>query len=72
MRGSVAAPEFDAFLPLDPGSGKGFFRIPDLGSQTHIFDSLMTNFKVKSTISLVFWLEKFSYPVQNIKLFTIL
>ncbi len=37
------------FLPLDPdpGSGIGFF--PDLGSrsQTHIFESLVTNFWVK-------------------------
>jgi hypothetical protein len=24
------------FDPLDPGSGIGFFRIPDLGSQTQI------------------------------------
>ncbi len=39
------------FWPLDPGSGIGFFRIsdpgsliPDLGSQTHIFKSLLTIF----------------------------
>ncbi len=32
---------------LTPGSGKGFFRIPDLGSQTHIFESLMTIFLSK-------------------------
>jgi hypothetical protein len=33
------------FRPLDPvpGSGIGFFRIPDLGSQTHIFESLVTS-----------------------------
>ncbi len=31
-----------AFSPLDPGSGIGFFRIPDLGSQTHILESLVT------------------------------
>jgi hypothetical protein len=28
----------------DPGSGLSFFRILDPGSQTHIIDSLMTNF----------------------------
>ncbi len=33
----------------DPaGSRIGLFRIPDLGSQTHIFDILMTNFWVKN------------------------
>jgi hypothetical protein len=26
------------FWPLDPGSGIGFFRISDPGSQTHTFD----------------------------------
>jgi hypothetical protein len=26
----------------DPGFGIGIFRIPDLGTQTHIFESLMT------------------------------
>jgi hypothetical protein len=25
-----------------PGSGIGFFRIPDLGTQIHIFDSFVT------------------------------
>jgi hypothetical protein len=44
---SVADSGSGAFLTLDPGSGIGFFRIPDLGSQTHIFDGLMTNFWVK-------------------------
>jgi hypothetical protein len=50
---SVADPDpgFGAFLPLDPGSGIGFFRIPDLESQTHIFESLyvVTTFQVKSS-----------------------
>ncbi len=35
-----------------------FFRIPDLGSQTHIFDSLMTKFWVRSTIILSFMAKK--------------
>jgi hypothetical protein len=39
------------FLPLDPGSGIGFFRIPDLGPQTHIFESLF-NFLPKN-LSLI-------------------
>ena len=32
-------------LDPDPGSGIGFF--PDPGSPTHIFESLLTNFRVK-------------------------
>ncbi len=40
------------FLPLDPGSGIGFFqdpesRITDPGSQTHIFEGLVTIIKEK-------------------------
>ncbi len=35
---------------LTPGSGKGF--IPDPGTQTHIFEILVTIFWGKSTISL--------------------
>ncbi len=35
-----------------PGSGMGFFRIPDLGSQTHSFESLVTMVWVKSSIIL--------------------
>ena len=56
---SVADPGSGAFLNLDPGSGIGFFRISDPasrisdpGSQTQIFDSLMTTSWVKSTIIL--------------------
>ncbi len=37
------------FWPLDPGSGIVFFRISDPGSQTHIFESLITFFWVKSS-----------------------
>jgi hypothetical protein len=42
------------FLTLDPdpGSRIGFFWIPDLGSQPHIFLSIVTNFWVKSSIIL--------------------
>jgi hypothetical protein len=45
-------PGSGAFLTLDPGSGIGFFRIPDLGSQTHIFESLVTIFWVKSYLKI--------------------
>jgi hypothetical protein len=31
-------------LIMDPESGIGFCPIPDLGSQSHIFDSSMANF----------------------------
>jgi hypothetical protein len=42
------------FWPLDPGSGMVFpgSRIPDSESQTHIFESLMTIFGVKSSLFL--------------------
>jgi hypothetical protein len=36
----------------DPGSGIGFFLIPDLGSQIHIFERLVTNFGEKVYNSL--------------------
>ncbi len=49
---------FDHWI-RDPGSGIGLFRIPDPrsripdpGSQTHIFESLVTTFWVKSSIIL--------------------
>jgi hypothetical protein len=50
---SVVDPGSGAFLTLDPdpGSGIGFF--PDPGSQPHIFQSLVTNFEVKS--STILW-----------------
>jgi hypothetical protein len=38
-------PGSDAFLT--PGSGIGFFRISDPGSQTHIFESFVTIFLCK-------------------------
>ncbi len=52
---SFADPGSGAGLTLDPGSGAFltldpvFFRIPVPSFQTHIFDSLMTNFWIKST-----------------------
>ncbi len=44
LRCSVADPDPGSGAFLTPGSGIGFFRIPDLGSQTHAFESLMTIF----------------------------
>jgi hypothetical protein len=55
------------FLPLDPGSGIGFFRIPDLGSQTQIFESLVTIFWVKSSITLRKLAQIFFYNTSRIK-----
>jgi hypothetical protein len=39
-------------IPFDPGSGirNTFFRISNPGSQIRIFESLMTDFWIKSTI----------------------
>jgi hypothetical protein len=42
---------FDPWI-RDPGSGMGFFRIPDPGSQDHILKSFLTIFLVKSYIIL--------------------
>ncbi len=51
---SVADPDTrsGAFLNLGSGIRNRFFRISDPGSQTNIFDCLMTNFGVKSMIIL--------------------
>ncbi len=38
-----------AFLTLTPGSRIGFFQIPDPRSKTYIFESLLTDFWVKSS-----------------------
>ncbi len=56
------------FWPLDPGSGIGFFRISDPGSQTHIFDSLVTIFLGKKfynslKIGLNFFLQHFKTKI---------
>jgi hypothetical protein len=47
---------------------------PDPGSETHIFDSIMTNFWVKSTGTAILSVlaKKICLPVQKLKLFTIL
>jgi hypothetical protein len=59
---------------FDPGSGI-VFSDPDLGSgsQTHIFDSFMTNFSfwVKNTVILNDIAKKKSFTCSKIKLFTI-
>jgi hypothetical protein len=47
----------------DPDPGSGIFLEVFPGSQTHIFDSLMTNFWVQKTIILSDLVKKFSLPV---------
>ncbi len=75
IKSSVANPDpgSGAFLTLDPGSGIGFFRIPDLGSQTHIFDSLIKILGIKYLcfykVFLCVWLNNF-FTCSKIKLFT--
>jgi hypothetical protein len=49
---SVADPDSGSSAFLTPGSGMGFFRISD-GFQTHIFQSLVTNFWVKKLYNSV-------------------
>jgi hypothetical protein len=47
---SVADPDPRSGAFLTPGSGIGFF--PDPGSQTYLFESLVTIFWVKSSMIL--------------------
>ncbi len=51
------------FLPLDPGSGMDFFRIPDLGSRIPrpYFEVLFDNFLVKS--SIILWKKHFKTKI---------
>jgi hypothetical protein len=49
---SVADPDPGSGAFLTPGSEIGLFRIPDLGSQTHIFESLVTIFWIKTSLTL--------------------
>jgi hypothetical protein len=51
------------------GSGIGLF--PDPGSQTHIFDNLMTNIWVKNTIILSVLAKEIFFTCSKMKLFTI-
>ncbi len=55
------------FWPLDPGPGIGFFRIPDPGSQIHIFESLLTIFWVKSSIILWKLAQIFFFSISKLK-----
>ncbi len=55
------------FWPLDPGSGMGFFRIPDLGSQDHILQSFLTIFLVKSSIILWKLAQIFFFITSKLK-----
>ncbi len=62
LRGSVA------FWPLDPDPGSGISFFPDPGSQTHIFESLVTNVWVKSSpilwkLTLVFFFSIFKNKI---------
>ncbi len=58
---SVADPDPESGSFFDPGSGIGFFRIPDPGYQTHIFDSLLTNIIKK----LVYLFQKVTMEGQK-------
>jgi hypothetical protein len=53
----------DAFLT--PGSGIRTRFFPDPGSLTHIFESLVTIFWVKSSIFVENWPKFFSSALQN-------
>jgi hypothetical protein len=55
------------FWPLDPGSGIGFFRISDPESQTHIYESVVTIFWVKSSIPVILWKSGQIFFLQHFK-----
>ncbi len=57
------------FWPLDPGSGLGF---SGPGSQSHIFESLVTIFWVKSSIILWKLAQIFFFSTSKLKKFSIL
>ncbi len=60
--------EYVSTSVADPGSGIGFFCFSDSGSQTHIFDSFMSNFSnfgIKNTIISSVLATKSSLPVQK-------
>jgi hypothetical protein len=63
--GGVADPDPVPFWPLDPGSGIGLFRIPDLRSQPHIFQGSITFFGVKFQLFFVNWPKVFSLLAQK-------
>ncbi len=48
----VADPDPGSGAFLTPGSGIGLFQVPDLGSQTLIFESVVTIYWVKTSIIL--------------------
>ncbi len=54
---------------LTPGSGIGFFRISDPGSQTYIFESILTSFWVKSYIILWKLDQIFFFRISKIKIY---
>jgi hypothetical protein len=64
---SVADPDPGSGAFLTPGSGIGFFRIPNLGSQTHIFEGLVTIFWVKTSIILGKLGQIFFFSISKIK-----
>jgi hypothetical protein len=71
MTGSVADPGSGAILTHGSGIRNRFLRIPDLGSQTHIFGRLVTFCGVKSTIILCELAQIFFFTCSNIKQFSI-
>ncbi len=67
VRISVADPDPGSGAFLNPGPGSGILNrfFPDPGSQTHIFESLVTNFWVKSSIIFEKWPKKFLHHFKN-------
>ncbi len=71
VRDSVADPDPGSGIRcfLTPGSGIGFFRISDPGSQDHIFKSFLTVFLVKSSITLWKLAQIFFFSTSKLTIF---
>ncbi len=67
--GKLKAWDTVPFWPLDPGSGKGFFRIPDLGSwiPTPYFLRTYWQFWLKSSIILSKFAQIFFFSSSKLK-----
>jgi hypothetical protein len=67
MESSIADTDPGSGAFFSPGSGIGFYRIPDLGSPTHISESLGTIFWVKELKILCQLAKFFSIPVHCVQ-----
>ncbi len=72
LKNSVKLPPLLRIRDPVPFCGIGFSRIPDIGSQPHIFHNLTTIFWVESTLIFSVMTKQIFFTCSKIKLFTIL